>query len=895
MEAYRCCKKHRKVHKPKWMIILFPLAGLTALIWVLIRVVPKPSRAAYPCQKAAIPIAWIFVGWILGAICGIIGKWIGFKKLLSGRLFIGVFIVVIILLSVPAYLHFNKKTAVVEIDELPNHPIGTAKGVHPGRVVWVHDPDATDWDYQPPRQPWDENGENTEAGFWWEDEHTDQAIVDAMMSKAIKALAGEPDEKAAWDALFRNTNKSLSRGDRGYEPGQKIAVKVNFCTANLVKYRSSRLTYDRSKADKNKVDTSPHAVKALLGQLVYAVGVKQSDIWLGDTTALVPESYMRVFGKEFPDVHYFDAAGEQGRVKAEFSDVPLKWSTPDANESKVDYIPECFVQADYVINFAMLKGHFAGITLCGKNHYGSLIRAPDCSVFGIGRVDEYYDLHDSLPCAWWTPGMGHYRAIVDLIAHKDLGGKTVLYLVDGLYSGYYAGGVPRRWKMPPFGDGQKGDWPSSLFVSQDPVAIDSVGYDFIREEWPRVATGGPADIGAMQGGEQDYLHEAALCPNSPSNTKYDPEGDGIAAESLGVHEHWNNPIDKQYSRNLGTGDGIELVKIISPDIAHYEEKEVGPDKGKVKVSAVSGASIKVWPTSDKDGEKAFMVRYVQNSKLIAPGSKLVELYSGRHFYEAPCWDNKTGKLYFAGWAQDRLQFLRLDEPGKAEVVIDDVDRKIGINGAFMSTDGRMLTAEVKAHRVASYEVTEAGLQNARTLAHDPQWKQPNDICQSPNGDIYFSDPHWGGDHSQSAVYLLSRSGEVKKVADDLSGPNGLIISCDEKTLYVADSIDRLWKSYAINADGSVGKGKVFYADSCEYDLSKGSDLPDGMTIDRQGNVYLTGLGGVRIVSPGGKLLWMICIDEKTTNVTLGGDDGRWLFITCDRKVYGLRMYFGLPK
>jgi parallel beta-helix repeat protein len=102
--------------------------------------------------------------------------------------------------------------------------------------------------------------------------------------------------------------------------------------------------------------------------------------------------------------------------------------------------------------------------------------------------------------------------------------------------------------MEPFNN----DWPSSLFISQDQVAIDSVCFDFLVAEWPD--TNGPAHAGA-----DDYMHEAALADNPPSGTFYDPEGDGTRLASLGVHEHWNNPVDKQYSRNLGTDGGIELV------------------------------------------------------------------------------------------------------------------------------------------------------------------------------------------------------------------------------------------------------------------------------------------------------------------------------------------------
>jgi hypothetical protein len=111
--------------------------------------------------------------------------------------------------------------------------------------------------------------------------------------------------------------------------------------------------------------------------------------------------------------------------------------------------------------------------------------------------------------------------------------------------------------MAPF----NADWPSSLFASQDPVAIDSVGHDFLLAEWPHVV----ADP-ALEGGQDDYLHESALAGAPPSGSVYDPAQTGQAISSLGVHEHWNNAIDRQYSGNLGLESGVELVTIDVPPV-----------------------------------------------------------------------------------------------------------------------------------------------------------------------------------------------------------------------------------------------------------------------------------------------------------------------------------------
>jgi cysteine-rich repeat protein len=139
------------------------------------------------------------------------------------------------------------------------------------------------------------------------------------------------------------------------------------------------------------------------------------------------------------------------------------------------------------------------------------------------------------------------------MGHAHIGGKALLYLIDGLYAGHVLGPTPTRLNAPPF----YGDWSSSLFVSQDPVAIDSVAFDFLRTE--------PGWTDPHMSGTDDYLHEAAQADNPPSGTFYDPDhsGDVTRLASLGVHEHWNNSDDKQYSRNLGTGDGIELYVLLS--------------------------------------------------------------------------------------------------------------------------------------------------------------------------------------------------------------------------------------------------------------------------------------------------------------------------------------------
>jgi hypothetical protein len=233
------------------------------------------------------------------------------------------------------------------------------------------------------------------------------------------------------------------------------------------------------------------------------------------------------------------------------------------------YLPTCITEAEYLINMACLRGHgLAGVTLRAKNHFGSLSADRDGRPYQwapkAAGVHPYVAVHDhSLGDPEWgfsQRDQGTYNAIVDLMGHRDLGEKTVLFMIDGLYASADQNSALKtgdRWQSTPFSN----DWPSSLFFSQDGVAIESVGLDFLRSE-PSVKT--------VYGNVDNYLHEAAQAERPPSGVVYDPEGDGTALTSLGVHEHWDNGQDKRYRGNLGLAGGIELV---TPQILTAVEEE----------------------------------------------------------------------------------------------------------------------------------------------------------------------------------------------------------------------------------------------------------------------------------------------------------------------------------
>jgi hypothetical protein len=425
------------------------------------------------------------------------------------------------------YLQSESARADFVPTEGPNAPLGTARGVRAGRVVWVHDPSSTDWDGS--------------TGYWWGAAHTSQTVVDDMTSKAVGWLTGAATDAEAWHALFLNFNRTNGKGDVGYQTGEKIAVKVNL-----------NVSHTHTWTDGS--NPSPQVVISLLRQLVNQAGVAGTCVSVYDASRVVGDPIYNPCHAEFPGVAFVDRDGGSGRVQAQpgsGTESLIWYGDPSVEQSGEARVPSCAAEADYMINLALLKGHqLAGVTLCAKNHFGSIWRDIDGwnGPWDPANMHAYVAAFDTTIDGGLTGrAMGTYNSLVDLMGHRHLGGKTVLFMVDGLYAAVSQSGVPGKWDSAPF----NGDWTSSLFVSQDGVAIDSVGVNFAAAE--------PTLTQWVTGTLDNYLHEAAQAAAPPSGTFYDPEGDGTRLASLGAHEHWNNATDKQYSRNLGTGDGIEQV------------------------------------------------------------------------------------------------------------------------------------------------------------------------------------------------------------------------------------------------------------------------------------------------------------------------------------------------
>jgi gluconolactonase len=180
----------------------------------------------------------------------------------------------------------------------------------------------------------------------------------------------------------------------------------------------------------------------------------------------------------------------------------------------------------------------------------------------------------------------------------------------------------------------------------------------------------------------------------------------------------------------------------------------------------------------------------------------------------------------------------------------------------------------------------------RTLVDNYMGKRlnsPNDAVFKSNGDLYFTDPIYGLPKKQDdptremdycGVFRLSADGKVTLLTKEMTRPNGIAFSPDEKTLYVAQSDEKqaIWKAFPVNQDGTLGKSKIVYDATAQ--TSKLPGLPDGLKVDSKGNLFATGPGGVWIISPDGKVLGRIDTGVHTANCTWG-EDGTVLYITAD--------------
>lgn len=266
---------------------------------------------------------------------------------------------------------------------------------------------------------------------------------------------------------------------------------------------------------------------------------------------------------------------------------------------------------------------------------------------------------------------------------------------------------------------------------------------------------------------------------------------------------------------------------------------------------------------------------------VGPVGKVQRLHTGFAFTEGPAAD-ESGNLYFTDIPNNRIH--RRDARGTLSVFVEPSGHCNGlmVDGDFLlacEMDGQLKKIHLQTKKETALASTYDG----------KRFNAPNDLVVDTTGGIYFTDPRFRAPdpwpQGVEAVYYRDADGNVTRLIDDRNAPNGVILSPDQKTLYVIPSMEeRMW-AYPVVSPGRVGQGKVF----CRLTQPAGRSGRggDGLTIDTNGNLYITSATGVQIFDPSGQQLGTIAFPEQPSNVTFGGEGRHTLFVTARTSLYAV--------
>ena len=289
-----------------------------------------------------------------------------------------------------------------------------------------------------------------------------------------------------------------------------------------------------------------------------------------------------------------------------------------------------------------------------------------------------------------------------------------------------------------------------------------------------------------------------------------------------------------------------------------------------------------------EGEPFLIKNETEFRKCVAADARVEKLAGDMGFTEGPAW-HPDGFLVFSDIPNNELKKWTKDgglttfrKPSQ------------NVNGNTIDLQGRLVSAEHSGRRVSVLE--KDGTVKALVTEHDgKKFNSPNDVVVKSDGTVWFTDPPYGlpkGEKKeQEGNYVFRFDPKSKKttiVIKDSDMPNGLVFSPDEKKFYVADSgAPKHIRAFDVNADGTVGEGKVFGK------IDKGG--PDGIRCDADGRVWSSAGDGVHIFAPDGSLIGKILTPEGPANLGFGGADGKTLFITARKSLYSIQVLVGPAK
>ncbi len=261
------------------------------------------------------------------------------------------------------------------------------------------------------------------------------------------------------------------------------------------------------------------------------------------------------------------------------------------------------------------------------------------------------------------------------------------------------------------------------------------------------------------------------------------------------------------------------------------------------------------------------------------GTEISKTYSGYQFTEGPAWPPK-GKLFFTDLRSNRI--LKADANGEVSTFLENTR---GVNGIMFSARGQLIACQGLEGRIVAIDTATKNIQVVAEGYKGTPFIMPNDLAIDRQDGIYFTDPSFRegtGPQDKEAVYFISKNGAVRRILDDLTRPNGITLSPDERILYVLPSSLQGLMAYPLENPGIIGRGNRF---------GRIAYPGDGMTVDSKGNLYVTQprLSAVQILSPKGDTLGFIYFPEVPSNCKFGGPDMKTLFVTARTSVYAVKM------
>ncbi len=343
--------------------------------------------------------------------------------------------------------------------------------------------------------------------------------------------------------------------------------------------------------------------------------------------------------------------------------------------------------------------------------------------------------------------------------------------------------------------------------------------------------------------------------------------------------------------------------------------KIAPVSAFIPAAAALAAALLLQPAGVSQGTAAVERLSPDIGKIVPVDAKVERVASGFKWTEGPIWIH-AGYLLFAEipsnsirkWAPGQASSIFMQPSGyKGSVPYGGPEP--GSNGMTLDARGRLTVAGHAQRDVWRLETLDAHAQ-ATVLADSYEGKRlnsPNDLVYKSDGSLYFTDPPYGlrtqSDRDPakqlpfSGVYRIPRAlyqnpgaspepAKLQLLINDLPRPNGIAFSPDEKYLYVDNSEPKkIWMRYEVKPDGSLNPGTLFF----DATSDKAVGAPDGMKVDKQGNVYSTGPGGIWIFSPQGQHLGTIRTPERAGNLAWGDEDGKTLYIAASSSIYRIRL------